>query len=121
VVRVGDAKPVELGQVVQADGRWRLFLFADKWRPDNEHSMLLKLCDLLESADSPLRRYTPASEDIDSVFDVRAVFQQSDIDMLVVRPDQHVANVLPLNGFNALVDFFGAFMVSIDVNAQSGI
>ena len=31
--------------------------------------------------------------------------------MVVVRPDQHVAHVLPLDGHDALADFFGQFML----------
>ena len=35
------------------------------------------LCRFLaESAESPVRRYTPAGQDIDAVFDLRAIFQQ---------------------------------------------
>ena len=28
VIRVADAKPVQLGHTVKADGRWRIFAFA---------------------------------------------------------------------------------------------
>jgi phenol 2-monooxygenase len=31
--------------------------------------------------------------------------------MIIVRPDQHVANVLPLDAYDALADFFGQFML----------
>jgi phenol 2-monooxygenase len=31
--------------------------------------------------------------------------------MVVVRPDQYVAHVLPLHDFEALGDFFAAFMI----------
>jgi phenol 2-monooxygenase len=30
--------------------------------------------------------------------------------MVVVRPDQYVANVLPLDGFDELATFFAGFM-----------
>ena len=33
---------------------------------------------------------------------------------MIVRPDQHVAHVLPLDGFEALVDFFACFMLPVD-------
>ena len=40
-------------------------------------SRMRALCDFLaDSPESPVRRYTPAGADIDSVIDVRAVFQQ---------------------------------------------
>ena len=106
-----------------------------------------------------MRKYTPAGEDIDSVIDVRAVFQQAHrelaveampdfllprkgryglrdyekmfcpdlksgndiftvrgIDrergcMVVVRPDQFVAHVLPLDGGAQLAAFFDGFML----------
>ena len=31
--------------------------------------------------------------------------------MVVVRPDQYIANVLPLHGFDALAGFFEGFMI----------
>ena len=31
--------------------------------------------------------------------------------MVVVRPDQYVAHVLPLNGYEQLVSFFDGFML----------
>ena len=34
VVRLADAKPVHLGHVARADGAWRLYVFADRQRPD---------------------------------------------------------------------------------------
>ena len=77
VIRLADAKPVQLGHVVKADGRWRIFAFAgaeDPAAPDSAHP---RLCNFLaEARESPVRKYTPADADIDSVIDVRAVFQQ---------------------------------------------
>jgi phenol 2-monooxygenase len=32
--------------------------------------------------------------------------------MVVVRPDQHVAHVLPLDAYDSLGDFFGQFMIA---------
>jgi phenol 2-monooxygenase (NADPH) len=160
VLRLADAKPVQLGHVVKADGRWRLFVFAGAEDPATPSSSVAVLCDFLSDApDSPIRSYTPADTDVDSVIDVRAVFQQDhrliaieamppfllprkgryglvdyekmfcadptagrdifdmrgiDRDrgcMVVVRPDQHVAHVLPLDGHAELAAFFAAFMV----------
>jgi phenol 2-monooxygenase len=34
--------------------------------------------------------------------------------MVVVRPDQYVAHVLPLDGYVQLAAFFGAFMLQRD-------
>jgi len=160
VLRISDSKPMELGHVVLADGRWRLFLFADRAQPDSKNSALAKLCGFLQSSKkSPLLRFTPVNADIDSVFDIRVVFQQPDItvtdvpDLLfpgkgkyklhdyekcfcidyksgknifelrdvdavqgcvvVVRPDQYVANVLPMDNFDAMATFFNEFMIPV--------
>lgn len=155
VVRLADAKPMHLGHCVRADGRWRVFAFADRTDPASPQALIRKLCQILTtSPHSPLRRYTPAGIDIDSVIDVRAVFQQPhrsldigampsllmptkgrlglndyekifcpavpphadvfdlrgiDKDrgcIVVVRPDQYVASVLPLDAHEELARFF---------------
>ncbi|MEO3388717.1 FAD-binding monooxygenase [Mesorhizobium sp. CAU 1741] len=155
VVRLADAKPMQLGHVARADGRWRIFAFAGA----EALAGVGALCAFLESAEtSPLRRFTPASADVDAVIDLCAVFQQphtgfapgdlpslllpakgtlglrdyekafcadlkggDDIfDMrgidreagciVVVRPDQYVAHVLPLGAHAELAAFFDAFM-----------
>ena len=159
VVRLADARPAHLGHAVKADGRWRLFAFADAENPASPASRLRALCDFLaEAPGSPVRKFTPAGADIDSVIDVRAVFQQGHralgledmpalllprkgryglidyekmfcpdpkggdvfdlrrIDrnegcMVVVRPDQYVANVLPLDAYAELEMFFDGFMI----------
>jgi phenol 2-monooxygenase len=159
VIRFADAKPVHLGHVAEADGRWRIFAFADRANPGAPESGIAALCAFLGSSRSPIMTYTPAGEDIDSVFDLRAIFQQShheralesmpalllpqkgryglhdyekifcpdvrsgsdifetrgiDRDrgcMVVVRPDQYVANVLALDDYDGLTKFFDAFMV----------
>lgn len=161
VIRLSDAKPLHLGHVIKADGRWRIFLFAGKEDPSMASSGISRLCQLLsESPKSPLRRYTPHGADPDSVFDIRAVFQQPHVElqldalpsllwprkgkwglrdyekmfcaesvdgkqdifaargvdrengcMVVVRPDQYVSHVLPIDGFEELVGFFDEFML----------
>jgi phenol 2-monooxygenase len=159
VIRLADAKPVHLGHTVKADGRWRIFAFAGAEDPAAPNSGIRALCDFLAVAqDSPVRKYTQTGEDIDSVIDVLAVFQQDHhelalqempffllprkgryglrdyekmfcadpksgndiftlrgIDreggcMVVVRPDQYVAHVLPLDGYEQLTAFFDGFM-----------
>ncbi|MEO5795786.1 MAG: FAD-binding monooxygenase [Rhodoferax sp.] len=154
VLRAFDAKPMQLGHVAKADGRWRLYAFAGA-----TDTGLGALCDFLESsADSPLRRFTPVGQDVDAVFDLRAIFPQDHraldlaalpnllvphkgryglrdyekvfcaharsgqdifdargIDraqgaLVVVRPDQYIAHVLPLDAHQALAEFFAGFM-----------
>lgn len=75
VLRLADAKPVQLGHVMDADGRWRIVLFGDKADPTSPSSRISKTCDFLFKQLLP--KYTPPKADIDSVIDVRAVLQQS--------------------------------------------
>ncbi|MGL3109844.1 FAD-binding monooxygenase [Bradyrhizobium sp. BR 1432] len=160
VIRLADAKPVHLGHAAQADGRFRIYAFSPAEDPAAAGSAIRALCNFLTDArELPIRRYTPTGADIDSVIDLRAVFQQDHrelaveampswllprkgryglidyekmfcpdlksghdvfamrgIDrkagcMVVVRPDQYVANVLPLDGFAALASYFDAVML----------
>jgi len=77
VMRVADGKRVELGQVARADGRWRLYAFADSAPPTGPDSRLWALCEFLQLHDrSPLVKYTPRGVGIDAVFDVRGIIQQ---------------------------------------------
>jgi phenol 2-monooxygenase len=161
VIRLADAKRVHLGHTIKADGRWRLFAFAASGDPVAPDSPVRLLCDfLVESPDSPIRKYTGADADIDAAIDVRAVLQQGHRDLavelmppfliprkgryglrdyekvfcpdlktgddifdlrgidraqgciVVVRPDQFVANVLPLDGHSELAAFFDEFMIA---------
>jgi phenol 2-monooxygenase len=157
VIRVSDAKPMQLGHTVKADGRWHLFAFAPAKDPAK---LIAALCDFLAQPDSPIKKYTPAGADIDAVIDVRAVFQQGhqELDIgavpplllpqkgrfglrdyekvfspdlkgdrdiftmrgidrargciVVVRPDQFVAQVLPLDGNRELTGYFDGFMLA---------
>lgn len=159
VIRLADAKPMQLGHTGKADGRWRIYAFSGAENPSVPSSKIKALCDFLaEASDSPVRRYTPTEADIDSIIDVRAVFQQGHRDlqlekmpafllppkgkyglrdyekmfcpdiksgndifdmrgidrkegcMVVVRPDQYVAHVLPLDATKELSSFFAGFM-----------
>ncbi len=161
VVRLADAKQMQLGHVAQADARWRLYVFAGQGDRAEPGSAVRKLADWLVSAtDSPVVRHTRPGEDIDAVIDVRVIFQQTfdqlayetmpdllrpktgalglqdhekvfcvdhkgvgdifdlrGIDraqgcMVVVRPDQYVAHVLPLDAYTALSQFFAGILKS---------
>jgi len=156
VVRVCDGNPVHLGHLATADGRWRIYAFADQ-APPGEDSALGRWAQWLGSAsDSPLVRYTPPGADDDALLDVKVIYQQphpridinavpnvfkptvgpfelldynkvfsvSEADniftgrqidpggaVVVVRPDQYVAHVLPLTDTGALADFFAAHLL----------
>jgi phenol 2-monooxygenase len=49
--------------------------------------------------------------DADDIFDLRGVNRETGC-MVVVRPDQYVSHVLPLDHHEALVDFFARFMTT---------
>ncbi|MBV2182258.1 MAG: FAD-dependent monooxygenase [Castellaniella sp.] len=154
VMRVADANRLHLGHEAKADGRWRIYVFADAARA-GENSATTSLGRWLdESAESPIRGYTPAGQDENAWFDVKVIYQQahSDVDIgqvpraflprvgpykltdlenvyaalpdqdifslrgidrqgaiVIVRPDQYVAEVLPLNAVNELSAFVQAF------------
>ncbi|MDT0352420.1 FAD-dependent monooxygenase [Pseudonocardia charpentierae] len=158
VIRLADARRLHLGHVHRADGRWRLYAFADAVDPRTRGSRFLELVEFLAGDDSPIHRFTPAGWDVDAVFDVRGIVQQSHLDvewadihdflkprkgrlglvdpekvfnpvddvdkdifdlrgvdrgagaLVVVRPDQYVSLVLPLDGYEELTEFFGRFM-----------
>jgi len=167
VVRLSDAKQMQLGHVAEADARWRLYAFAGK-ADGSEGSAIHKLADWLETDESsPVVKHTRKGEDIDAVIDFRAVFQQTfdqlayekmpsllkpktgklglidfekvfcvdhkgvgDIyDMrgidrdkgciVVVRPDQYVAHVLPLDGFAELSAYFAGILRSANAAANN--
>lgn len=157
VVRLADARPMHLGDVLVADGRWRLLAFGDAADPGDPTSALHGLCHFLaDDPASPLRRHTPAGADPDAVLDLRAVLQQphdaleptalhpvlrprvgthglvdhekvfcpsptNDVfdlrrvsrsgAMVLVRPDHHVAHILPLTAHAELSAFLSQILL----------
>ncbi|MDF9277937.1 FAD-binding monooxygenase [Arthrobacter sp. EH-1B-1] len=162
VVRVADTNPVHLGHHATADGRWRIYVFADAAVPqagqerDYGASSPAELFAkwIANSPESPLAA-TPSDADPDAWFDVKVVYQQphTDVDIgkvpavfkpqvgpfkltdyekvyaadpaadifelrglnrcgvvVVVRPDQYVANVLPLTAHTELGAFFAPLL-----------
>ncbi len=159
VVRLADARPMHLGHCIEADARFRLFVFAPADDDGHRGGTVATLCDWLEhDPASPVRRHTAAGEDLDAVIDVRAIFQQDfrtldfsamptllrprvgrhrlcdyekifcadlkrgedifemrGIDrtagcMVVVRPDQYVGHILPLQARDELAQYFAAIL-----------
>jgi phenol 2-monooxygenase (NADPH) len=102
VVRLADAKPVHLGHAARADGAWRVYIFADQHDPTGASSRARDLCEFLASDASPLKRFTPAGADPDSVIDLRAVFQQGHRDLPV---DKMPTVLLPSKGRFGLIDY----------------
>ena len=156
VVRVADGNPVQLGHHARADGRWRLYAFADRPAPaDRDSALSAWAAWVLTDPSSPLLVHTPADADPDAVFDVKVIHQQPhtafdtsmvssvflprvgpfglidyehvyaadpaadifdlrEIDrdgaLVIVRPDQYVAHVLPLQATDELAAFFADVM-----------
>lgn len=162
VVRVCDGNIVHLGHHAKADGRWRVYAFADRAATDGateadaaQTPALDAWAQWFASPESPIARHTPAGADIDAVFDVKAIypapFESIDITrvpaifapqtgpwgltdwekvyaagpsgwtdadifaergissagaVVLVRPDQYVAAVLPLSATDELAEFF---------------
>ena len=102
VVRLADAKPVQLGHVARADGAWRIYIFADHNDPAGRTSRARELCEFLASDASPIKRFTPAGADPDSVIDVRAIFQQGHRDLAV---DKMPSVLRPKKGKFGLIDY----------------
>ena len=160
VIRLADARPLHIGHIARADGRWRLYAFTPAEDPGAPSSRLHALCTFLTASPrSPIRRFTPPDADIDAVMELRAIFQQGhrDLDLaampslllpckgryglrdyekmfcpdrrlgqdifdlrgidrdqgciVIVRPDQYVAHILPLDAHDVLAGFFDDFML----------
>ncbi|MEV5051496.1 FAD-binding monooxygenase [Arthrobacter sp. LAR12-1-1.1] len=164
VVRVCDTNPVHLGHQAKADGRWRIYVFADAAAPQTGQqgageqgaaSPVAEFADwIANSPDSPLAA-TPEGADRDAWFDVNVIYQQDHTNLdigavpaafkpqvgpfqltylekvyatdptadifelrgidrggavVVVRPDQYVANVLPLTATAELAAFFAPLL-----------
>jgi phenol 2-monooxygenase (NADPH) len=150
VKRVSDTNPKFLGHQHTADGRWRIYAFADAAVSAAEDSTLRSWAEWMDSAESPVRRFTPEGQDLDALFDLHVVYQQphEEVELMktpsvfrpkvgtfqisnlnkvwgtdpeddiyaarglsrdgvvvVVRPDQYIAHVLPLTATSELSDF----------------
>ena len=68
--RVADAVDVHLGHHHRADGRFRIYAFADA----SGDTLRAWAEWMLHHEDSPIRRFTPSGADLDAVFDVKAVY-----------------------------------------------
>jgi phenol 2-monooxygenase len=102
VVRVCDATPQHLGHHHRADGRWRVYVFADAAAP-GEASRTSELAQwLVSSPDSPVVAHTPEGADVDAWFDVKVVYQQ---DHTGVEMDRVPAAFLPKVGPFQVTDY----------------
>jgi phenol 2-monooxygenase (NADPH) len=76
VVRVADANPLQLGHQHRADGRWRVYAFADRPAAGEVSELAAWAEWMASSPDSPVRAHTREGDAVDSVLDVKVVYQQ---------------------------------------------
>ncbi|MGO2816951.1 MAG: FAD-binding monooxygenase [Brevibacterium aurantiacum] len=159
VQRNCDANYIHLGHRARADGRWRVYVFADAPSPtDATSSKVTELADWLNADPaSPLVKYRRAGEDLDSLLELSVIYQQghtefsfSDVPtvfrphvgefdleyvekiyatldgedifeergisrdgaVVVVRPDQYVSGIFPLDAHDEIGSFFDGVFVS---------
>ena len=96
-VRVADAVTVHLGHHHRADGRYRIYAFADA-----DATKLAQWAEAMLDESSPVRQYTPEGADLDSVFDVKAVYQQQHHDVDISTASKLF---LPASGPLGLTDY----------------
>ncbi|MCM2973317.1 FAD-binding monooxygenase [Larsenimonas suaedae] len=151
VSRVCDGNPLQLGHQAKADGRWRLYVFADAATPEADSKTRSLAEWLAHSSDSPLNASFPNGSSWIDWFDIKVIYQQRHEDIaiqevpsvftpevgpfelidlenvfgvapgddifdargidrdgavVVVRPDQYVADVLPLSHADRLSELF---------------
>ena len=158
VIRRADNRWHHLGHFHEADGRWRVYVFADAAAPARTATPTADFAQWWSrDAASPRVRYTPAGGDDDAIFDTKVIYQQDytlvepgdvpdafmptkvpygliDINqvfasghgrdifrdreisasgaIVIVRPDQYVAAVLPLDAREQLTEFFAGHMLA---------
>jgi len=157
VIRRADNRWQHLGHFHEADGRWRVYVFADRKAPARTGTPVAEFANWwMNDADSPRAIYTPVGGDDDAVFDTKVIYQQDyknvepgdipaafkplkvpfglvdlnqifasghgrdifrdreisrDGAIVIVRPDQYVAAVMPLDSRVELVSFFAKHML----------
>lgn len=156
VNRASDAYPLHLGHQHKADGRFRLYAFADAAAPGTEGSKIEALGKWLETDPrSPFVAFRRDDEDFNALIDPNVIYQQAHLDfdcpdaprafrpqvgklqldywdkiyatlpdedifdareisrdgaIVIVRPDQYVSAILPLDDFDGIASYFEGFL-----------
>lgn len=121
VSRLSDGNPLQLGHLHEADGRWRIYAFADAANSDAKESTLRYWAEWMEkSPASPITVHTPKDWDRDALFDVKVIYQQGhrELDMNAV-PAVFKPATGPLRLYN-LEKIFGVAPDS-DIFAERGL
>ena len=102
VIRRADNRWRHLGHLHEADGRWRVYVFADAAAPAIAETMTADFAQWWESsADSPRVTYTPHGGDTDAIFDTKVIYQQ---DYTEVEPADVPAVFKPIKTPLGLID-----------------
>ncbi|TRX53267.1 FAD-binding monooxygenase [Corynebacterium guaraldiae] len=156
VLRRCDAYPQHLGHQHTADGRYRIYAFADAPKAGEDST----LSQWAEKVGPILAKFTPEGADENTYFDVKAIYQQTnhhdyeildapllfrprngkfnvpnwenvfnalpgdkdifegrgisrDGAVVIVRPDQYVGAVLPLDVPSAVEDYFSSALIKL--------
>lgn len=156
VLRRCDAYPQHLGHQHTADGRYRIYAFADAPKAGETS----KLSEWADKVGPILAKFTPEGADENTYFDVKAIYQQTnhheyeildapllfrprngkfnipnwenvfnalpgakdifhtrgisrDGAVVIVRPDQYVGAVLPLDDPAAIEDYFSSALIKL--------
>lgn len=144
-----DAHDLHIGHEHKADGRYRIYVFADRELPASEASAVRPWSDYV--LENVVKTYTPADGDDNAIFDIKVIYQQKHSDfetldapavfyprmgkfelelfenvwaalpdddifdargisrdgaVVIVRPDQYVGAVLPLDKPELVADYF---------------
>lgn len=84
VIRRADNRWRHLGHEHEADGRWRVYVFADAAAPALDGTPTAEFATWwAENASSPRVKFTPQGGDDDEVFDTKVIYQQ---DYTLVEP-----------------------------------
>lgn len=149
-----DAHDLHIGHEHVADGRYRIYVFADKASPTDPNSTVPAWADAVQ--ENVVRRYTPIDADDNAIFDIKVIYQQEhgtfetfdapdlfypkmgtfnltlldnvwaalpdndiftareisrDGAVVIVRPDQYVGAVLPLDRPDLVADYFAGLLL----------
>ena len=159
VIRRGDVRWRHIGHLHEADGRWRVYVFADAAAPALTGTPTAEFANWWQNDPaSPYVLYTPAGVDTDATFDTKVIYQQDytevepgpvpdvfkpvkvpfglidvnqifcaghgrdifrerdisrDGAIVVVRPDQYVAGIFPLDAHAEVAAFFAQHMLPV--------
>ncbi|MEY4421218.1 MAG: hypothetical protein RLZZ498_1814, partial [Pseudomonadota bacterium] len=159
VMRRADNRWRHLGHLHEADGRWRVYVFADGAAPAITGTATADFARWWQTdPHSPRVMYTPQDGDTDAIFDTKVIYQQDytevepghvpeafkpvktpfglvdvnqifasghgrdifrdrgihcDGAVVVVRPDQYVAGIFPLQARDELSAFFAQHLLPV--------